>query len=160
MASVNASSPSAARTSGRNSTGGSAANQRRTAICEAVVTAPASTTGGMSRSASRPVRSAIASARARCIAAFVFRYSPRMAGGRVTGQEGGEDEPQGRRPGPPRETEMTTTTVRWGRASSDEADLYYERRGDGPPLLLITGGGGDAGYYSALAGILADEYTV
>ena len=54
----------------------------------------------------------------------------------------------------------TTTTARWGRASSDEADLYYERRGDGPPLLLITGGGGDAGYYSAMAGILADEYTV
>ena len=55
---------------------------------------------------------------------------------------------------------MTTTTARWGRAASDEADLYYERRGDGPPLLLITGGGGDAGYYAALAGILADEYTV
>lgn len=38
--------------------------------------------------------------------------------------------------------------------------MYYERRGEGPPLLLITGGGGDAGYYSALAGILAAEYTV
>jgi pimeloyl-ACP methyl ester carboxylesterase len=55
---------------------------------------------------------------------------------------------------------MTTTTARWGRAASDEADLYYERRGDGPPLLLITGGGGDAGYYSALAGILAGDFTV
>ena len=55
---------------------------------------------------------------------------------------------------------MTTTTAKWGRASSDEADIYYERRGDGPPLLLITGGGGDAGYYSALAEILAGEYTV
>jgi pimeloyl-ACP methyl ester carboxylesterase len=55
---------------------------------------------------------------------------------------------------------MTTTTAKWGRAASGEADLYYERRGDGPPLLLITGGGGDAGYYSALAEILADEYTV
>lgn len=55
---------------------------------------------------------------------------------------------------------MTTTTARWGRASSDEADIYYERQGDGPPLLLITGGGGDAGYYSALAGNLAGEYTV
>ena len=55
---------------------------------------------------------------------------------------------------------MTTTTARWGRASSGEADLYYERRGGGPPLLLITGGGGDAGYYAALAEILAGEYTV
>src|SRR5580704_14309875 len=64
------------------------------------------------------------------------------------------------RPAPQRESEMTTTTARWGRATSDEADLYYERRGDGPPLLLITGGGGDAGYYSALAGILAGDFTV
>jgi pimeloyl-ACP methyl ester carboxylesterase len=55
---------------------------------------------------------------------------------------------------------MTTTAVKSGRAQSDEADLYFERRGDGPPLLLITGGGGDAGYYAALAEILADEYTV
>jgi pimeloyl-ACP methyl ester carboxylesterase len=55
---------------------------------------------------------------------------------------------------------MTPATMTWGRAQSDEADLYFERRGDGPPLLLITGGGGDAGYYAPLAGILADEYTV
>lgn len=55
---------------------------------------------------------------------------------------------------------MTATAVKWGRARSDEADLYFERRGDGPPLLLITGGGGDAGYYAALAEILADGYTV
>ena len=55
---------------------------------------------------------------------------------------------------------MTTPAVKSGRAQSDGADLYFERRGDGPTLLLITGGGGDAGYYSALAGILADEYTV
>ena len=40
---------------------------------------------------------------------------------------------------------MTTAAVKSGRAQSDEADLYFERRGDGPPLLLITGGGGDAG---------------
>lgn len=45
-------------------------------------------------------------------------------------------------------------------ATGPGSDLYFERRGDGPPLLLITGGGGDAGYYSALAGILAAEYTV
>jgi pimeloyl-ACP methyl ester carboxylesterase len=55
---------------------------------------------------------------------------------------------------------MTTTTARSGRASSGEADIYFERRGDGPPLLLITGGGGDAGYYAPLADIMADEYTV
>ena len=55
---------------------------------------------------------------------------------------------------------MTTTSVRSGRARSDEADLYFERRGDGPPLLLITGGGGDAGYYGPLADVLADGYTV
>ena len=54
---------------------------------------------------------------------------------------------------------MTTTAARWGRASSGEADLYYERRGGGPPLLLITGGGGDAGYYAALAEILAGAVT-
>jgi len=55
---------------------------------------------------------------------------------------------------------MTTPAVKSGRAQSDGADLYFERRGDGPPLLLITGGGGDAGYYAAIAEALADEYTV
>ena len=53
-----------------------------------------------------------------------------------------------------------TVAMKSGRAQSDEADLYFERRGDGPPLLLITGGGGDAGFYAALAGNLAGEYTV
>jgi len=42
----------------------------------------------------------------------------------------------------------------------DGADLYVERRGDGPPLLLITGGGGDCGSFSALADIMAADYTV
>jgi len=42
----------------------------------------------------------------------------------------------------------------------DGADLYTERRGDGPPLLLITGGGGDCGAFSALADIMAADYTV
>jgi pimeloyl-ACP methyl ester carboxylesterase len=42
----------------------------------------------------------------------------------------------------------------------DGADLYVERRGDGPPLLLITGGGGDCGSYTALADIMAADYTV
>lgn len=47
-----------------------------------------------------------------------------------------------------------------GSAEADGADLYFERRGDGPPLLMITGGGGDCAYYSAIAGILARDYTV
>ena len=47
-----------------------------------------------------------------------------------------------------------------GTVPADGADLYFERRGDGPPLLLIAGGGGDCGYYSALASLLASEYTV
>jgi pimeloyl-ACP methyl ester carboxylesterase len=52
------------------------------------------------------------------------------------------------------------TTGASGIAPADGADLYYERRGEGPPLLLIAGGGGDCGYFSALASILADDYTV
>lgn len=47
-----------------------------------------------------------------------------------------------------------------GLAEADGVSLYYERRGEGPPLLLITGGGGDAGYYAAMADILARDYTV
>ena len=47
-----------------------------------------------------------------------------------------------------------------GVAEADGADLYFERRGDGPPLLMITGGGGDGAYYSAIADILASDYTV
>jgi len=42
----------------------------------------------------------------------------------------------------------------------DGATLYHERRGTGPALLMISGGGGDAAYYSAVADLLADEYTV
>jgi pimeloyl-ACP methyl ester carboxylesterase len=52
------------------------------------------------------------------------------------------------------------TEVTSGTAAADGADLYFERRGDGPPLLLIVGGGGDCGYYSAMADLLASEYTV
>lgn len=53
-----------------------------------------------------------------------------------------------------------TTTMTAGMAKGDGAGLYFERRGDGPPLLLITGGGGDAGYYSTLADLLAQQFTV
>lgn len=40
------------------------------------------------------------------------------------------------------------------------AELYHEVRGDGPPVLLIMGMTGDAGHFEALAGLLADEFTV
>lgn len=39
-------------------------------------------------------------------------------------------------------------------------ELYFEVRGEGPPLLLISGGGGDAGFYTYVADILADDYEV
>ena len=38
--------------------------------------------------------------------------------------------------------------------------LYYERRGAGPPLLFISGAPGDAGHWTDVADLLADEYTV
>jgi pimeloyl-ACP methyl ester carboxylesterase len=38
--------------------------------------------------------------------------------------------------------------------------LYHEVRGEGPPVLLIMGATGDAGHLAALAGALADEFTV
>jgi pimeloyl-ACP methyl ester carboxylesterase len=47
-----------------------------------------------------------------------------------------------------------------GFAKGAGADLYFERRGDGPPLLMIAGGGGDCGGYTAVAGLLASDYTV
>ncbi|HWI66676.1 MAG TPA: alpha/beta hydrolase [Symbiobacteriaceae bacterium] len=52
------------------------------------------------------------------------------------------------------------TSVYAGRVLTEGDELYYEVRGEGPPLLMISGGGGDAGYYSQVADILADEYTV
>jgi pimeloyl-ACP methyl ester carboxylesterase len=39
-------------------------------------------------------------------------------------------------------------------------DLYHEVRGSGPALLLIPGSNGDAGFYGALADLLADRCTV
>jgi pimeloyl-ACP methyl ester carboxylesterase len=40
------------------------------------------------------------------------------------------------------------------------ASLYYEVRGSGPVLLMIPGGPMDADGFAALAGLLADQYTV
>jgi pimeloyl-ACP methyl ester carboxylesterase len=46
------------------------------------------------------------------------------------------------------------------KVSNEGAEIYCERRGDGPMLLLIHGAMEDAGFYSAAADILADEFTV
>src|SRR5215469_13380346 len=40
------------------------------------------------------------------------------------------------------------------------ASLYYEVRGSGPVLLMIPGGPDDAGWFAALADLLAEQYTV
>jgi pimeloyl-ACP methyl ester carboxylesterase len=38
--------------------------------------------------------------------------------------------------------------------------IYYEKRGHGPAVLFVSGASGDAGHWTAVAGILADAYTV
>lgn len=38
--------------------------------------------------------------------------------------------------------------------------LYYERRGSGPSVLFIPGATGDAGHFTRVAELLADEFTV
>ncbi|MFD0712214.1 alpha/beta fold hydrolase [Paenibacillus sp. GCM10027626] len=50
--------------------------------------------------------------------------------------------------------------VKSGRVKTEGDELYYEIRGEGEPLLMISGGNGDAGFYSYVADILADEYQV
>src|SRR5262249_7879791 len=47
-----------------------------------------------------------------------------------------------------------------GRVETEGDEIFYEVRGQGPPLLMIAGGGGDAGFFTVVAGILADEYKV
>jgi len=47
-----------------------------------------------------------------------------------------------------------------GRATAEGDEIYYEIRGQGQPLLMIPGGVGDAGVYSFVADILADEFKV
>jgi pimeloyl-ACP methyl ester carboxylesterase len=44
--------------------------------------------------------------------------------------------------------------------SADRAELYYEIRGSGPPVLFIMGATGDAGHFTSVAEVLADEFTV
>ncbi|MDR9854946.1 hypothetical protein RJP21_15130 [Paenibacillus sp. VCA1] len=50
--------------------------------------------------------------------------------------------------------------VRSGFVKTEGDELYYEVRGEGELLLMITGVGGDAGFYTYVADILADEYQV
>ncbi|MGO4789269.1 alpha/beta fold hydrolase [Paenibacillus sp. 2KB_20] len=50
--------------------------------------------------------------------------------------------------------------VKSGRVKTEGDELYYEIRGEGEPLLMIYGGSGDAGFFSYVADILADEYQV
>lgn len=50
--------------------------------------------------------------------------------------------------------------VRTGHVTTEGDDLYFEVRGSGPPLLMIAGGQGDAGFYTAPAALLADEFQV
>ncbi|MFC5137783.1 alpha/beta fold hydrolase [Actinomycetospora rhizophila] len=38
--------------------------------------------------------------------------------------------------------------------------LYYERRGEGPPVVFISGAPGDAGFWTEIGDLLADEFTV
>lgn len=42
----------------------------------------------------------------------------------------------------------------------DGAALHCEVYGQGPALLMVSGAGGDAGYYSAVAKMLSDTFTV
>jgi acetyltransferase/esterase len=49
--------------------------------------------------------------------------------------------------------------IRSGYAEVAAASLYYEWRGDGPAVIFIPGGLMDSTHFSALAEMLADEYT-
>ncbi|WP_019807907.1 alpha/beta fold hydrolase [Saccharomonospora halophila] len=42
----------------------------------------------------------------------------------------------------------------------NECSLYYELSGAGPPVLFISGATGDAGHWTEVAEVLADEHTV
>jgi pimeloyl-ACP methyl ester carboxylesterase len=44
--------------------------------------------------------------------------------------------------------------------NANGTQLYYERRGGGPSVLFISGATGDAGHFTKVAGLLADEFTV
>lgn len=44
--------------------------------------------------------------------------------------------------------------------SVNGTELYYERRGSGAPVLFISGATGDAGHFTQVAELLADEFTI
>lgn len=50
--------------------------------------------------------------------------------------------------------------IKSGLVTTEGDNLYYEVRGKGEPLLMIAGGNGDAGFYTYVADMLADEYQV
>lgn len=53
-----------------------------------------------------------------------------------------------------------TVNYECGHVMTEGDEIYYEVRGQGQPLLMIPGGNGDAGPYTPVADILADEYQV
>jgi pimeloyl-ACP methyl ester carboxylesterase len=55
---------------------------------------------------------------------------------------------------------MSPTKTKTATLKVPGASLYYEVRGSGPLLLLIPGAPADAGGFAAVAGQLADRYTV
>lgn len=55
---------------------------------------------------------------------------------------------------------MQTQSATDGMVTVNGAELYYERRGSGPPVLFISGATGDAGHFTQVASLLADEFTV
>lgn len=55
---------------------------------------------------------------------------------------------------------MDTHQIQRGRVHANGTELYYEARGDGPPLLLIAGGLADAGQFTALGDVLAEQRKV
>lgn len=57
---------------------------------------------------------------------------------------------------------MTTISsgARSGVLPVNGTDIHYDVRGHGPGLLCISGAFGDAGYWTAVGGLLADRFTV
>ena len=54
----------------------------------------------------------------------------------------------------------TLAPVRRGLVAANGTELFCERRGSGPAVLFISGATGDAGHFSQVADLLADEFTL
>lgn len=52
------------------------------------------------------------------------------------------------------------TTARCGAVEVNGAEIYHEVRGTGPSVVLVAGATGDAGHFSRVAELLAEEFTV